>query len=73
MQETPVSFLGPEDSLEKAQATTPVFWPRECHGLYSPWGHKESGTTEPLSLSHVDIIKIKCGNRSRTFGKLTNE
>ena len=56
MQETPVSFLGPEDSLEKAQATTPVFWPRECHGLYSPWGHKESGTTEPLSLSHADIM-----------------
>ena len=56
MQETPVSFQGLEDSLEKVQATTPVFWPRECHGLYSPWGHKESGTTEPLSLSHADIM-----------------
>ena len=21
---------------------TPVFWPGESHGLYSPWGHKES-------------------------------
>ena len=20
---------------------TPVFWPREFHGLCSPWGHKE--------------------------------
>ena len=30
---------------------TPVFWPRESHGLYSPWGHKESDTTEQLSLS----------------------
>ena len=20
---------------------TPVFWPRDCHGLYSPWGCKE--------------------------------
>ena len=20
---------------------TPVFWPGESHGLYSPWGHKE--------------------------------
>ena len=20
---------------------TPVFWPGEFHGLYSPWGHKE--------------------------------
>ena len=30
---------------------TPVFWPREFHGLCSPWGHKESDTTEWLSLS----------------------
>ena len=29
---------------------TPVFWPRELHGLYSH-GHKESDTTEWLSLS----------------------
>ena len=25
---------------------TPVFWPGECHGLYSRWGHKELDTTE---------------------------
>ena len=25
---------------------TPVFWPGEFHGLYSPWGHKESDTAE---------------------------
>ena len=30
---------------------TPVFWPGEFHGLYGPWGHKESDTTERLSLS----------------------
>ena len=30
---------------------TPVFWPREFHGLYSPWGHKESDTTKRLSHS----------------------
>ena len=29
----------------------PVFWPREFHGLYSPWGCKELDTTEQLSLS----------------------
>ena len=29
----------------------PVFWSGEFHGLYSPWGHKESDTTERLSLS----------------------
>ena len=27
---------------------TPVLWPGEFHGLYSPWGHKESDTTEGL-------------------------
>ena len=27
------------------------FWPREFHGLYSPWGCKELDTTEQLSLS----------------------
>ena len=27
---------------------TPVFWPGEVYGLYSPWGHKESDPmTEP--------------------------
>ena len=30
---------------------TPIFWPGEFHGLYSPWGRKESDTTEWLSLS----------------------
>ena len=27
---------------------TPVSWPGEFHGLYSPWGPKESDTTERL-------------------------
>ena len=30
---------------------TPVFWPGKFHGLYRPWGHKESDATERLSLS----------------------
>ena len=30
---------------------TPVFRSREFHGLYSPWGRKESNTIEWLSLS----------------------
>ena len=30
---------------------TPVFWPGEFHGLYSPWGRKQLDTTEQLSLS----------------------
>ena len=24
------------------EGKAPVFWPREFHGLYSPWGCKES-------------------------------
>ena len=34
---------------------TPVFWPGEFHGLYSPWSHKESDTTERFSLSFIDL------------------
>ena len=29
---------------------TPVFWPGEFHGLYSPWRCKELDTTERLSI-----------------------
>ena len=32
------------------QLPTPVFWPGEFHGLYSPWGRNESDMTEQLSL-----------------------
>ena len=28
---------------------TPIFWPEEFHGLYSPWGCKEWDRTEQLS------------------------
>jgi len=35
---------------------TPVFWPGEFHGLYRPWGHKESDTTERLSLSASVVV-----------------
>ena len=44
--ETWVRSLGWEDPLEKGKATTPVFWLGEFHGLYSPWGPKESDMTE---------------------------
>ena len=30
---------------------TPVFWPGEFQGLYSPWGHKKSNMAECLSFS----------------------
>ena len=50
MRETWVRSLDWEDMLEKEKLPSPVFWPREFHGLYSPWGHKELNITEQLSL-----------------------
>ena len=50
-QETWIPYLGWEDPLEKEKLPTSVFWPGEFHGLYSPWGHKESDMTEQLTLS----------------------
>ena len=40
---------------------TPVLWPGEFHGLYRPWFHKESDTTEQLSLHSPlsDVFKIQ--------------
>ena len=46
MRETWVQSLGWEDALEKERLPTPVSWPGEFHRLYSPWGRKESDTTE---------------------------
>ena len=50
MWETWVRSLGWEDPLEKERLPTLVFWSRELHRLYSPWGRKESDTTELLQL-----------------------
>ena len=58
MQETWVGSLGWEDLLEKGMATTAVFWPREFHGLCSPWGHTESDMTEPLSLKVLELSEL---------------
>ena len=38
-------------SWRSERVATSVFWPGEFHELYSPWDHKESDTTEQLSLS----------------------
>ena len=40
---------------------TPVFWPGDFQGLYSPWGHKESDITEWLSL----IEKLENRDKSK--------
>ena len=44
---------------------TPVFWPGELHGLYSPWGHKGSDMTEwlftPLPFTSCWVLDAMCG------------
>ena len=54
MRETWVRSLGWEDSLEKEMAThsstlaLKISWTEELGAGCSPWGRKESGTTERL-------------------------
>ena len=49
------SIPGLGDPLEKGKVPTPIFWPEEFHGLYSPWGHK---TQTQLSkyTTHLDEV-----------------
>ena len=58
-QETRVRSLGREDLQEEEMQPTPGFLPGESYGSrtlvgYSPWGRKESDTTERLS-THTNI------------------
>ena len=69
--ETWVGSLRWEDPLEKGMATlTPVFLPGKSQGRrsladYSPWGCKESDTTERLStisvFKHVNVWRFHSG------------
>ena len=59
MWEAWVQSLGWEDPLEKGKYPlqySPVFWPGEFHGPYSPWGCKESDTTEQLLLHTLKTL-----------------
>ena len=51
MWETWVQSLVVKISWRRERLPNPVLWPREFHGLYSPWDHKELDTTEGLPLS----------------------
>ena len=42
----------------REQLPTPVFWPGEFYGWYSPWGDKESASTERLSLFYSNMFPI---------------
>ena len=80
--ETWVRSLGWEDLLEEERLPTPVFWPGEFHGLYSPWGCKESDTTERLSLtlhshsSWIDFLNLwmsQSNESQSSFQTITEE
>ena len=74
MQETRVWFLGQKDSLEKEWQPTPIFLPGESPGQrslagYSPWGCKESDTTEQLThtVRYSSIIICFLGTKPSLF------
>ena len=69
MRETWVQSLDWEDPLEKGKATDSIFWPGEFHGLYSPWGSKESDTDERLSLHRMWHQKTMVGEWRSKAGK----
>ena len=58
MEEMQFQSLGREDTLERKWQPTPVFLPGESHEQrslagYSPWGHKQSDTTEATEHTHM--------------------
>ena len=63
MQETQVHSLGREDPLEKEMVTHSsilawkIPWTRRSLVGYSPWGRKESDTTERLHLLTYLLMK----------------
>ena len=64
MQKTWVQSLGREGVLEKNMATHPSVLAWRFHGQrslagYSPWGHKESDTTEVINM-HALLTKVHC-------------
>ena len=65
MRETWVRSLGREDPLEEGMATHSnilawrVPWTEEPGGLYSPWGHKELDTTEPLRATQTPVVELR--------------
>ena len=59
VREAWIQFLGWEDPWRRERLPTPVFWPGEFHGLYSPWGHKELNTAERLCY-YVSSFALPC-------------
>ena len=74
MQETWVKSLGQEDSLENEMATHSstlawkILWTEKPGAGYSPWGRKESDTTEWLHF--LSFLTSFLGRTSRILHKL---
>ena len=87
MRETRVPSLGREDHLEKEMAihssiAWKIPWTEEPNRLYSPWGCKESDTTEHVcnalgsrvTSEHLFCVKFQVafgGPRNKGDGVLT--
>ena len=73
MQETWVRSLGWGDPLEKGMAAHSstlaweIPWTEKPGGL-NPWGHKESDTTEQLTLSGFQFLIIVNNETMNIFG-----
>ena len=67
------SILGSIRSLgEENSYPTPVFWPEEFQGLYSPWGYKELDMTKQLSFHFTSaLLKLTAEYVLFLFRKLT--
>ena len=66
MQETPVfSYWVRKIPWRREMLPTPVYWPGEFHGLYSPWDSKELDTTEKLSL--FTFISLQRTNKNKNI------
>ena len=67
-----VQSLGQEDPLEKEMATCSstlvweIPWTAEPGGLYGPWGHRESDTTEHAHTYQSDAPPLMTPGRSST-------
>ena len=72
-EETRVPSLSREDPLEKGMAihssilAWEIPWTEEPGGLYSPQDHKESDTTEQLTLSLLQLFTMQLSDFTFTF------
>ena len=63
MQETRFQSLGQKDPWRREWLPTPISLPGEFHGMgslagYTPWGHKQSDSTEQLTLSLSIVLML---------------